>query len=381
MSSFFSHCDQCGRPLRACVFCPQCRRSVCSLGCLEKHRVLHDIAMRSFPLKRLSPAGTRSSPGFVAWQVNKKASTFQWLRLLCSGADQHPGTSPPGGSSVRKLSSCRKEPFSEAEQTGHARAENHNGGGFGDGGQGLVGVGNGHDVAITVKLDTAAEGAREGRGMDTDRVGIHRHGRRLCQRSAVMNCGGGVKRDAGERQDIALEIRAGSESRRAADLPVQTTVRASVRTGVDDRYHGAAGGRKGAADLKNPERVGTALSIELEGASQLSRAREKIDTGSQRQAAQILAGQHGIWRKSCQSVVRRRVVDLGLLCHGIRIVHCGRPYKCDCPKAGDRRAGVKAHISVDGRSSRVGHGRATEHGEVLRSPQDRTGICRRGQSE
>ena len=43
--SLFSHCGQCGRKLRDCIFCPQCNHSLCCLPCFNKHQVSHRIGL------------------------------------------------------------------------------------------------------------------------------------------------------------------------------------------------------------------------------------------------------------------------------------------------------------------------------------------------
>ena len=77
----FSHCGECGRKLRDCIFCHQCCNSVC-LACFEKHRKLHENIMSS----RLPP----ETEGLARSAIG----TLETGRFGLTGAGRDPAINP-----------------------------------------------------------------------------------------------------------------------------------------------------------------------------------------------------------------------------------------------------------------------------------------------
>src|ERR1700730_11804285 len=210
-----------------------------------------------------------------------------------------------------------------------------------------------------------ALGGRAARGVDVIRV--QRDGA-ISRQGSTGHLRVGRQADARQRQDVADERRARTESRGAADLPV----RVASSTAVEHAHGRVARRREGAADLEDEEGVGLALCVENQRPGQLRRGGEAIHARREREPAQILTGQIGGARPACQVDVAGSDIGLGLERDCVAFVYRASAHE---PRweAGDGETWADAQISDDGARPGIGDRRATEHGEALRRPQQRRG--------
>jgi len=211
------------------------------------------------------------------------------------------------------LAGCLQLAKREKSQWEQSRQEQSKRGRFRDGGAAAASSSTGAAAssatsAADATQSTAAAFSQKVSAADRDGVVVQRNRAISRQDSAAIIRSTIVHCDAGQRDDIPLEVRGCADRRRTAHLPEQAVIRA----GIDDRNNGIGSRCERAADLEYPRRVRQPLGVECEGSRQLRAGSKKIHAGHERKSSEVRSGESFRDALARQGVVRGGEIRLSL---------------------------------------------------------------------
>jgi len=218
--------------------------------------------------------------------------------------------------------------------------------------------------SAALPADAQKRGSQHGKGAgsglrdaDADHVRIKCH-RTIQGDDRALRHGPGVQCDALACNDGPEERGIRSESGGSSDLEKDVTRGDAIDP--DDRGIGRSG--QGGPDLKDEERIDQPLAIKRERARQFGRRREEVNSWSQRQPTQILAGEGLGRRPASQIIVGRQCVCFGLDRDAICLVD--RSCHAAGRKSGDGSSRSQAHITIDDCCASIRDRGACQHSET-----------------
>jgi len=201
-------------------------------------------------------------------------------------------------------------------------------------------------------------GGRFRDGGDGDAVVIQGHRAIQCQGIAVQT-GAVIEGDATEGKNAASHGRADADGGRGTDLPIYVTGLRFIL-----QHHGRIdGGRQGAANLEDEQRVGIVQGIQRERSGQLGGGGKVVNAGGKDESTQVRARQGG---QTGDFIIQRRVgglsVGLGLLRDGDAVIDGAN--HTSGTKTGGGGAGIDAEIAGQNGAAGAGNRGSSQGSEA-----------------